>query len=167
MLRLLCILLLLVFSAEPLDALDGASFAPLDGLGRARFAVAWVDAHTLDSERGSIRGILPTGYEAVETETGGWYWNRCHLIGAQLAHGTEVPENIVTGTSWMNHALMQPVENQIAAYVARTGNHVLYIVEPDFAGDELICRGIWLRAYSIEDDELRIALYAENAPGPD
>lgn len=46
---------------------------------------------------------------------------------------------------------MLPFENQVADYVASTGNHVLYRVTPAFTGTELVARGVEMEAYSVED----------------
>ena len=52
----------------------------------------------------------------------------------------------------MNVTGMLPFENMIADYVKETGNHVLYRVTPIYVGDELVCRGVLMEAYSVEDD---------------
>ena len=46
---------------------------------------------------------------------------------------------------------MLPFENQVADHVRRTGGHVLYRVTPDFQGTELVARGVWMEALSLED----------------
>jgi DNA-entry nuclease len=47
---------------------------------------------------------------------------------------------------------MLPFENMIADYIKETKNHVAYRVTPVFEGNELVCRGVQLEAYSIEDN---------------
>ena len=51
----------------------------------------------------------------------------------------------------MNVEGMEPFENETAYYLRRTGNHVLYRITPVFAGNELVCRGVLMEAYSVED----------------
>ncbi len=51
----------------------------------------------------------------------------------------------------MNVEGMLPFENQVADYVASTGNHVLYRVTPAFVDTELVARGVEMEAYSVED----------------
>ena len=46
---------------------------------------------------------------------------------------------------------MLPYENEVADYIKSTGNHVLYRVTPIYSGDELLCRGVQMEAYSVED----------------
>ena len=79
-------------------------------------------------------------------------YNRCHLIGFQLTGENANEKNLITGTRYMNVDGMLPFENEVADYVASTGNHVLYRVTPAFVGSELVARGVEMEAYSVEDD---------------
>ena len=60
--------------------------------------------------------------------------------------------NLITGTRYMNVEGMLPFENQVADYVRRTGNHVMYRVTPDFRGVEMLARGVQMEAWSVEDN---------------
>ncbi len=51
----------------------------------------------------------------------------------------------------MNVDGMLPFENMVADYVQETGHHVLYRVTPVFEGNDLVCRGVEMEAYSVED----------------
>ena len=46
---------------------------------------------------------------------------------------------------------MLPYENQVADYIKDTGNHVMYRVTPVFTGKNLLCDGVQIEAYSVED----------------
>ena len=46
---------------------------------------------------------------------------------------------------------MVPLEDRVALYVDRTGNHVLYRATPVFEGDDLVARGVHIEAESVED----------------
>jgi len=46
---------------------------------------------------------------------------------------------------------MLPFENQVAEYVRKTGNHVMYRVTPIFEGNNLVASGVQMEAYSVED----------------
>ena len=144
--------------------LDGAVFSALDEWGRAGDALAVLSRETLDEGRDSISSLTPSGYVVIADEdiSGGYLFNRCHLIAAQLARGTEVLENLVTGTRQMNLAMLE-IENRLAAYIKDTGEHVVYRVSPDFHDNDLICRGVAMAAFSLESDGLRIFEYIENA----
>lgn len=153
---LLAVMLMCGVCFAEFDGMTGAVFSPLDKLGRAGVAFALLSPETLDGgNRESIDGFSPSGFR--QAENGQYVWERCHLIGAQLAKGTERLENLITGTREMNHGRMLEIENAVAVYIRETGNHVLYRVEPMFVGSELVCRGVWIQAHTLEDDGLRIS----------
>lgn len=59
-------------------------------------------------------------------------------------------------------------ETQVASYIERTGNSVLYKVAPDFRDNELMARGVRIQAQSVDsqDDELSFDVYCYNVqPG--
>lgn len=51
----------------------------------------------------------------------------------------------------MNVDGMLPFENMVADYIKETGNHVAYRVTPIYDGDNLVCSGVQMEAYSVED----------------
>ena len=104
-------------------------------------------------ERESISKVKPTGWVQHQYDfvDGGNLYNRCHLIGFQLTGENANEKNLITGTRYMNVEGMLPFENQVADYVASTGNHVLYRVTPAFVDTELVARGVEMEAYSVED----------------
>ena len=116
--------------------------------------------------RGAIGMIKPSGWQTIRYDfvDGGYLYNRCHLIGYQLAGGNANPLNLITGTRYLNTIGMLPFENRIANYVQRTGNRVLYRVTPIFVDDELLARGVLLEAFSLEDrgQGLCFAVYCYN-----
>ena len=107
-----------------------------------------------NEERGSISSIKPSGWNQAKYDgiSGGWLWNRCHLIGWQLSAENANRENLITGTRYMNISGMVPFENMVADYIRETGNHVAYRVTPVYIGNNLVCSGVQMEAYSIEDD---------------
>lgn len=149
------------FTADELayaeENLGYESYSDLDELGRCGTASACLGPETMpdrDEERESIYEVRPTGwqtarYDSVEGES---LYNRCHLIAWSLSAENANAENLVTGTRWMNAKEMLPVEEEVARYIDRTGNHVLYRSTPVFEGDELVCRGVLIEARSLEDD---------------
>jgi len=52
----------------------------------------------------------------------------------------------------MNINGMLPFENMVADYIRETGNHVAYRITPIFEGNNLVCSGVQMEAYSIEDE---------------
>ena len=158
--------------AELQSAVTGyEDYSPLDSLGRCGAATAVVGPETVPAdgeERGSISSVKPSGWNnAKYTFVDGTYlYNRCHLIGWQLTAENGNERNLVTGTRYMNVEGMLPYENEVAYYVRTTGNHVLYRVTPVFSGDELVCRGVYMEAQSIEDDGVSFHVFAYNVqPG--
>ena len=98
--------------------------------------------------------VKPSGWHTVKYNDiidGNYLYNRCHLIGFQLAGENANPKNLITGTRYLNVVGMLPFENAVDDYVDTTGNHVLYRVTPMFSGDELVARGVLMEAYSVED----------------
>ena len=129
-------------------------YSDLDELGRCGVAYACVGVDLMPTEeRESISKVKPTGWVQNQYDfvDGGNLYNRCHLIGFQLTGENANEKNLITGTRYMNVEGMLPFENQVADYVASTGNHVLYRVTPAFTGTELVARGVEMEAYSVED----------------
>ena len=64
----------------------------------------------------------------------------------------------------MNVSGMLPFEEKVLDYVAKTGNHVLYQVTPDFKGDNLVASGVYMKAKSVEDNGkgLSFNVYVKN-----
>ena len=143
------------FDVNPSDIPDSLErYSKLDSLGRCGSAVAIISEDTMPTEpRGAIGMIKPSGWQTIRYDfvDGGYLYNRCHLIGYQLAGENANPLNLITGTRYLNTIGMLPFENRIANYVQRTGNRVLYRVTPIFADDELLARGVLLEAFSLED----------------
>ncbi|HJA29813.1 MAG TPA: DNA/RNA non-specific endonuclease [Candidatus Olsenella pullicola] len=141
-------------AADAPEALE--SYSTLDSLGRCGAAIALVGPETMPTEeRGSIGMIKPSGWHTVRYDDlidGRYLYNRCHLIGYQLTGENANERNLITGTRYLNVEGMLPFENEVADYVERTGNHVLYRATPVFVGNDLVARGVHLEALSVEDD---------------
>lgn len=131
------------------------NYASLDSLGRCGVAFANICEEIMPTEkRGSIGKIKPSGWHTVKYDTvdGKYLYNRCHLIGYQLAGENANEKNLITGTRYLNMEGMLPFENQVADYVQDTGNHVLYRVTPQYEGDNLVAEGVQMEGYSVEDE---------------
>lgn len=127
---------------------------PFDYFGRVTAANAVVGVEIMPAEeRGNISNITPTGWDQARYAgigSGGWLYNRSHLIGHQMT-GNDEPQNIMTGTRWFNERMLE-YENFVANYVETTENHVRYRVTPVFEGDNLVASGAYMEAFSIEDN---------------
>lgn len=131
------------------------TYASLDLLGRCGTAEACIGQDLMPTEeRGAIGMVKPSGWHTVRYDglvDGKYLYNRCHLIGYQLAGENANEKNLITGTRYLNVEGMLPFEDQVADYVQETGNHVLYRVTPVFRGTELVARGVQMEAWSVED----------------
>ena len=132
------------------------NYSPLDALGRCGVAEANLSVALMPTgKRGPIGMIKPSGWHTIRydaTIDKKYLYNRCHLIGFQLAGENANERNLITGTRYLNTEGMLPFEKQLAGYVKRTRNHVRYRVTPVFMGDELVARGVLLEAESVEDN---------------
>lgn len=130
-------------------------YSELDVLGRCGTAYANICVELMpEEEREGIGQIKPSGWHTVKYENvdGKYLYNRCHLIGYQLAGENANERNLITGTRYLNTEGMLPFENQVADYVRATGNHVLYRVTPVYEGDNLVADGVEMEAFSVEDE---------------
>lgn len=82
-----------------------------------------------------------------------YLYNRCHLIGWQLAGENDNKKNLITGTRYLNTEGMLPFENMVANYIkTNRNNHVLYRVTPVFEGKNRLASGVQMEAWSVEDN---------------
>lgn len=131
------------------------NYSDLDSLGRCGVAYANICKDIMPTEeRGKIGKIKPSGWHTVKYDVikDRYLYNRCHLIGYQLAGENANPKNLITGTRYLNVEGMLPFENLVADYVNNTGNHVLYRVTPMFSGSNLVANGVLIEAKSVEDN---------------
>lgn len=142
------------FTKEEMTLEAFEDYSELDYLGRCGAACANICPELMPTEeRESIGNVKPTGWVSAKYDCvdGKYLYNRCHLIGFQLAGENANEKNLITGTRYMNVEGMLPFENLVADYVKETGNHVLYRVTPVFEGAELVARGVQMEAMSVED----------------
>ena len=131
------------------------NYSDLDKLKRCGQAFANISPDTMPTEpRGKIGSVKPTGWHNQKYDhiNGKYLYNRCHLIGYQLAGENANKKNLITGTRYLNVDGMLDFENLIAGYIRETKNHVIYRVTPYFIDDNLLCEGVLMEAYSVEDE---------------
>ncbi len=148
------------FTEEELTTVSYEDYSELDELGRCQTAEACIGQDLMPTEaRESISSVKPTGWrnKSYDTVDGGYVYNRCHLIGFQLTGENANEENLITGTRYMNVEGMLPFEDEVAAYIEETDNHVMYRVTPVFEGDDLVASGVQMQAESVEDDGVGIS----------
>ena len=148
------------------------TYSDLDELGRCGVAYANICKEIMPTEkRGAIGMIKPSGWHTIRYDdliSGKYLYNRCHLIGYQLAGENANQKNLITGTRYLNIDGMLSFEDLVDDYVDDTGNHVLYRVTPCFIGDELVARGVLMEGLSVEDNgkDVSFCVFAyNNQPG--
>ena len=119
------------FTEADLTTQSFETYSELDSLGRCGVAYANVGQDLMPTEpRGEIGAVKPTGWHLVKYDNvdGKYLYNRCHLIAYMLAAENANPQNLITGTRYLNVQGMLPFETKVCDYVKNTGNHVLYRV---------------------------------------
>ena len=132
------------FEADDFSTEAFENYSELDDLGRCGVAYANI-----------CQEVKPSGWHTVkypELIKDRYLYNRCHLIGFQLAGENANTKNLITGTRYLNVDGMLPFEDEVADYVKETDNHVLYRITPVFDGDNLVASGVQMEAESVEDD---------------
>ena len=130
-------------------------YSELDKYGRCGVAYAMLGRELMPTgPRESISEIKPSGWKTAayaDLITDVYLYNRSHLIAHSLAGENANPNNLITGTDYMNKQGMLYFEEKVLEYIRETGNHVLYRISPVFHGEELVARGVQMEAFSVED----------------
>lgn len=143
------------YTKEPFE-----KYSEWDNLGRSGVAFANICKEIMPNEgeeRGEIgsvkdlSGWVQKRYDNLIKDK--YLYNRCHLIGWQLAGENANKNNLITGTRYLNTEGMLPFENLVAEYIKRkSNNHVLYRVTPIFNGNNKLANGVQMEAWSVEDN---------------
>lgn len=143
------------FTKDEITSKSFESYSELDELGRCGVAFSCIGIDIMPTEeREGIGQIKPSGWVTAKYDIvdGKYLYNRCHLIGFQLAGENANEKNLITGTRYFNVEGMLPFENMVADYVRETKNHVMYRVTPIFMNENLVAKGVQMEAYSVEDE---------------
>ena len=144
------------FQTDELTTDSFKHFSELDSLGRCGVAFACIGTDSLPTEeRDAIGTIMPSGWHTVRYDDiieDKYLYNRCHLIAFELSGENANPQNLITGTRYMNVQGMLPFENRIRSYIEHTNQHVMYRVTPVFEGENLVATGVLIEGYSVEDN---------------
>ena len=159
------------FTDEELAITPFELYSGVDYIGRCGAAYANICKEIMPTEeRGEIGSVKPSGWHTVKYDCidGMFLYNRCHLIGYQLAGENANTKNLITGTRYLNVEGMLPFENMVGDYVNETNNHVLYRVTPVYEENNLVASGVIIEAKSVEDngDGILFNVYCYNVqPG--
>lgn len=152
------------FSQADLSTASGAweRYTDLDNLNRAVDANALLNQSLMPTAKREGLTWDPTGWHNRRTAHG-WLYNRSHLIGFQLSGENNNPKNLITGTMSLNNPLMLAHEMDIATYLKASSSHyVRYEVKPWYRGNELVARGVQMRAQSLGDNSIHFNVYIFN-----
>lgn len=143
------------YTTEPFE-----KYSAWDEIGRSGVAYANICKEIMPKdgeereEIGSINdlsGWVQKRYDNLISDK--YLYNRCHLIGWQLAGENANKKNLITGTRYLNTEGMLPFENIVAEYIkTNKDNHVLYRVTPIFEGNNKLASGVQMEAWSVEDN---------------
>ena len=131
------------------------TYSNLDSLGRVGVAFACVCGNTMPTTDREGQSYKPTGWVQNTSYPGlDHLYDRAHLIAWSLAGENDNAKNLATGTVYLNQTTMQIFENQVLNYLKsnKNTNKVLYRVTPVFNGTNLLCSGILMEAYSLDDN---------------
>lgn len=147
------------FSSAELTTVAYEFYSDLDSLGRCGIAIASCGKEIMpkpDEQRGNISSVTPSGWVQAQYDSSiistRYLYNRAHLIGWQLSAENANSKNLITGTRYLNVEGMLPFENMVADYIKETNNHVAYRITPFFYENNLVCSGVQMEAFSIEDN---------------
>ena len=156
------------FSLADLDATNGPwqKYGNLDSLNRVTEANALLNQSLMPKSPRERLYISPTGWHNKRISSG-WLYNRSHLIGFQLTGQNNNPKNLMTGTRLLNDPGMVAYENEVASYLKlNPNNYVRYSVRPIFYGNDLLARGVQLRAQALNSSAISFNVYIFNVqPG--
>ena len=164
------------FTASEITEEGFYEYSELDTLGRAGMAWGSIGPETMPTdEREDINHITPSGWKyngksnnnKYDKSTGvnSYIYNRAHILANQLVSNDVDVRNFFTGTCDMNQKHMLKFENMVADFVKETDEHVMYRVTPYFEGQNLICSGVLMEGYSVEDegDGVEFCVFVYNA----
>ena len=133
-------------------------YSGLDKLGRCGAAFACIvknKSKILNKPKHNGR-IKPTAWKSIRCDhikDGECLYNRCHLIGRQLATKKANKKGLITGTRWFNVEGMFIFENKAADCIEdNPDHHILYRVTPYFKEDDLLAYGVQMEMLDIDDE---------------
>ena len=145
---------------EYLKAAEGyfMELSSLDVLGRVGSNWGCFDYSHMPTEDRTSLSTNPTGWvqKKYEIVSGGWLYNRSHIIGFQISGLNDEAKNLMTGTRAFNASeeSMLTYENLTAGHMRENHeHHVLYRVTPEFGDDNLLAYGVLMESDCLECDE--------------
>ena len=132
-------------------------YAALDSLKRVSSTMGCIGDDIMpedDEKKESLGENYPTGWNSVKYENiegDGYSQKRTRCIERFLSGAYAEKRNIIAASPYMSNNI-NAFEVRVARYIERTSNHVMIRVTPVYKSTELMCRGVLMEAYSVEDD---------------
>ena len=144
-----------IFSEEVLTTTPYIQLSPLDELGRPGTVIVCLGPETIlnDYDYMPARDTYrPSGWQEVNEPVFSRPLYSCaRLIAPCLYPDLDVAENYFTATEEMSGLEFFPFANGLYKYIKETGNHVILRVTPFFEGDNLLCSGVLIEEWSVEE----------------
>ena len=158
------------FEEKEITTENFEDYSKLDKYQRAGVAFANICKYTMPPE-GVKRESLsykPTGWvQYLYGENNSKHlYERCHLIAWQLSNENNNKQNLITGTSQMNSAMIE-YENKVANWIKDKNKqgkdyHVLYRVTPIYEGENKLAEGVEIEAKSVEEEGIEFNKFVYN-----
>ena len=158
------------FEEKEITTENFEDYSKLDKYQRAGVAFANICKYTIPPE-GVKRESLsykPTGWvQYLYGENNSKHlYERCHLIAWQLSNENNNKQNLITGTSQMNSAMIE-YENKVANWIKDKNKqgkdyHVLYRVTPIYEGENKLAEGVEIEAKSVEEEGIEFNKFVYN-----
>lgn len=134
-------------------------YSDLDELNRSRVAFTCIVGKELNSVGNSKfkSRLKPTGWKSIGCDyivDGKCLYNRCHLIGCQLAADKADKRGLITGTRNFNVNGMLIFEDKVANHIKNyPEHHILYRVTPYYGENNLLAYGVQMEMLDLDDEE--------------
>lgn len=158
------------FEEKDMTTENFEDYSRLDDLNRAGVAFANVCKYTMPpsgTKRGNI-SYKPSGWvQYLYGENNSKHlYERCHLIAWQLGNENNNKQNLITGTSQMNAAMIE-YENKVANWIKDKNKqgkdyHILYRVTPIYNGENELATGVEIEAKSVEEEGISFNKFIYN-----
>lgn len=158
------------FEEKDMTTENFEDYSRLDDFNRAGVAFANVCKYTMPpsgTKRGNI-SYKPSGWvQYLYGENNSKHlYERCHLIAWQLGNENNNKQNLITGTSQMNAAMIE-YENKVANWIKDKNKqgkdyHILYRVTPIYNGENELATGVEIEAKSVEEEGISFNKFIYN-----
>ena len=154
---------------------DHVQYSTLDHLNRTSSpAIAYLNSQNVANDSLRIRQTVePTGWHQKFNSNHQAILNRGHIIAYSLSKGINMegqyspsdesgdqnnPRNLFTQTAFCNQELQTIYETKVRNAL-KQGAKVVYRVQPIFAGNDLMAKGVWMQAVGTNGLNFNVYLY--------